>query len=209
MSPSLATCGKWVANRAYLAELELKEEGKLCTCYTHIRYQMMNIVKYISCGRYQWFRNHAKVRNSHQNNSCINLNTILSLHKVSKDIVAHLLYFFLPRTLRCHGLTTDFLDKVKSYCHIQGHFTHGTESPWPLHFKHSHWWKRRSRWSKFATSHYAWGTNGVNMWMQDGCKVYMDSYMASNGSCVHGHLDSFQKPSLGVGMRENRETMTF
>jgi hypothetical protein len=22
-----------------------------------------------------------------------------------------------------------------------------------------------------------------NMWMQDGCKVYMDSYMASNGSC--------------------------
>ena len=28
-----------------------------------------------------------------------------------------------------------------------------------LHFKHSRWWKRRSR-SKFA-SHYAWGTNGV------------------------------------------------
>ena len=34
-----------------------------------------------------------------------------------------------------------------------------TESPWPLHFKHSHWWKRWSR-SKFA-SHYTWGTNGV------------------------------------------------
>ena len=41
------------------------------------------------------------------------------------------------------------------------------ESPWPLHFKHSHWWKRRSR-SKF-TSHYAWGTN----------------------------VDSFRKPRLG------------
>ena len=27
------------------------------------------------------------------------------------------------------------------------------------------------------------GTNGVSMWMQDGCKVYVDSYMASNGSC--------------------------
>ena len=41
----------------------------------------------------------------------------------------------------------------------KGHFTHETESRWPVHFKHSHWWKRRSR-SKFA-SHYTWGTNGV------------------------------------------------
>ena len=48
-------------------------------------------------------------------------------------------------------------------------------------FKHSHWWKRWS-WSKF-TSYYAWGTNGVSMWMQDGCDVYVDSYKASNGSC--------------------------
>ena len=64
---------------------------------------------------------------------------------------------------------------------FQGHFTHETESSWPLHFKHSHWWKRRSR-SKFA-SHYAWGTNGVYRWMQDGYKVYMDSYMASYESC--------------------------
>jgi hypothetical protein len=36
-----------------------------------------------------------------------------------------------------------------------------------------------------------------NMWMQDGCKVHMESYMASNGSFFHGHLDYFQKPSLG------------
>ena len=63
----------------------------------------------------------------------------------------------------------------------EGHFTHETESPWPLHFKHSCWWKRQSR-SKFA-SHYAWGTNGVYMWMHDGCKVYMVFYMALNGSC--------------------------
>ena len=27
----------------------------------------------------------------------------------------------------------------------KGHFTHETESPWLLHLKHSHWWKRRSR----------------------------------------------------------------
>ena len=34
-------------------------------------------------------------------------------------------------------------------------------------------------------------------WMQDGCNICMDTYMASNGSCVHGHLDYFQKPPLG------------
>ena len=63
-------------------------------------------------------------------------------------------------------------------------FTHETKSPWPLHFKHSHWGKRqRSRWSKFATSQYARWTNGVSMWMHYGCKVYMESYVASNGSC--------------------------
>ena len=50
-------------------------------------------------------------------------------------------------------------------CNTQGHFAYETECPWPLHFKHSHWWKRRSR-SKFA-SHYAWGTNGV-------CECKMD-----------------------------------
>jgi hypothetical protein len=31
---------------------------------------------------------------------------------------------------------------------------------WPLHFKHSHWWKRWSR-SKFAASHYTRGTKKV------------------------------------------------
>ena len=36
-----------------------------------------------------------------------------------------------------------------------------------------------------------------SMWMQDGCGVYMDSYMASNESCFPGQLDYFQKPPLG------------
>ena len=44
----------------------------------------------------------------------------------------------------------------------KGHFTHETEGPRPLHFKHSHWWKSRSR-SNFA-SRCAGGTNGVK-WM--------------------------------------------
>ena len=36
-----------------------------------------------------------------------------------------------------------------------------------------------------------------SMWMQDGCKVYVNSYMVSNGSCVHGHLNYSRKPPLG------------
>ena len=83
---------------------------------------------------------------------------------------------------------------------VEGHFSHETESPWPLHFKHSHWWKRWSS-SKFATSHYTWGTNGVYMWMQDGgCKVYMDSYMASNGSCFMAIWTIFKNRLLKVGL---------
>jgi hypothetical protein len=38
-----------------------------------------------------------------------------------------------------------------------------------------------------------------SMWIQDGCKVYMDSYVASNGSClmVTCILFYFKKPPLG------------
>jgi hypothetical protein len=75
----------------------------------------------------------------------------------------------------------------------KAYFTHETESPWLLHFKHSHWLKRRSR-SKFA-SHYAWGTNGVCE-----CKINVKSTWISNGITwimFHGHLDYFQKPLLG------------
>jgi hypothetical protein len=39
--------------------------------------------------------------------------------------------------------------------------------------------------------------------MQDGCKVYMDSYMASNGSWT-----IFKTHLLEVGLTQNRETMT-
>ena len=40
-------------------------------------------------------------------------------------------------------------------------------------------------------------TNGVYMWMQDGCKVYMHSYMTSNGSCFMVTWTVFTKSSLG------------
>jgi hypothetical protein len=88
--------------------------------------------------------------------------------------------------------------------HSKCHFTHKTAGPRPLHFNHSHWWKRRS-WSKFA-SHYTWGTN-KNKWMRDGCKIYMDSYMASNGSGFMVTWTIFKNHLLEVGLTQFQETM--
>ena len=87
---------------------------------------------------------------------------------------------------------------------FKGHFTHKTQGMWPLHFKHSHWWKRQST-SKFA-SHYAWGTNGL-MWMQDGCKVYMDSYMASTWLYFMVTWIVLKNHLLELDLTQNRETM--
>ena len=36
-----------------------------------------------------------------------------------------------------------------------------------------------------------------SMWRQDGCKVYMDYYTASNGACFMVTWDFYQKPPLG------------
>ena len=46
-----------------------------------------------------------------------------------------------------------------------------------------------------------------SMWMQDGCKVYMDSYMASNGSCFMVTWIIFKNHLLEVGLTQNWETM--
>jgi hypothetical protein len=40
------------------------------------------------------------------------------------------------------------------------------------------------------------------------CRVYMDSYMASNGSCFMVTWIVFQNHLLKVGLTENQETMT-
>ena len=44
-------------------------------------------------------------------------------------------------------------------------------------------------------------------WMQDGCKFYMDSYMASNGSCFMVTWTIFKNHLLEVGLTQNLETM--
>ena len=41
-----------------------------------------------------------------------------------------------------------------------------------------------------------------SMWMQDGCKVYMDSYMASNGPCFILTWTSFKNHLLEVGQHK-------
>ena len=43
--------------------------------------------------------------------------------------------------------------------------------------------------------------------MQDGCKVYMDSYMASNGSCFMVIWIIFKNHLLEVGLTQNMEIM--
>jgi len=52
------------------------------------------------------------------------------------------------------------------------------------------------------------GTNGVYKWMQDGCKVYMDSYMVSNGSCFLVTQTISQNHLSEVDLTQNRATTT-
>ena len=56
-------------------------------------------------------------------------------------------------------------------------------------------------------SHCTWETAGVSMWMQDGCKVYTNSYMASNGSCFMVIWTIFKNHLVEVDLKQNRETM--
>ena len=94
---------------------------------------------------------------------------------------------------------------VKWVTCLQGHFTHETESLWLLHFKHSHSWKRQSRF-KFA-SHCTWGTNGLCECMMDVKSTCMESYMASNGSYCMVTWTIFKTHLLEVCLTQNRETM--
>ena len=45
-----------------------------------------------------------------------------------------------------------------------------------------------------------------SMWLQDGCEVYVDSYMASNGSCFMVTWIVYENRILEVGLTQNRET---
>jgi hypothetical protein len=88
--------------------------------------------------------------------------------------------------------------KVKHRLSTQGHFTHETESPWPWHWALS--LVEKAELVKF-TLHYAWGTNKVYMWLEDGRIVYMDSYMAF-GPCVIVIWIIFKNHLLEVGLTQ-------
>ena len=76
--------------------------------------------------------------------------------------------------------------------YTEGHFSHETDSPWPVHFKHSHWWKRRSQ-SNF-TSCWAWGTNGVCECKMDAKFTWIPTWHRMDH--VSWSLGLFQKPPL-------------
>ena len=84
----------------------------------------------------------------------------------------------------------------------KGHFTHETESPWPLHFKHSHWWERWSQ-SKFTPRL----RDQRSMWMQDGCKSLHGFLHGIKWIMFHGHLDYFKNRFLEVGLTQIPKTM--
>ena len=46
-----------------------------------------------------------------------------------------------------------------------------------------------------------------SMWMHNGLKVHMDSYMASNGSCFIVTWIIFKNHLLEVGLTQNQETI--
>jgi hypothetical protein len=86
------------------------------------------------------------------------------------------LLFIIMRSIQIWIETTHFFFQVVKFtiilmivlCTFRGIlclWPHKIESPWPLHSKHSHWSKRRSR-SKFP-SHYARETDGI-------CECKMD-----------------------------------
>jgi hypothetical protein len=63
--------------------------------------------------------------------------------------------------------------------------------------------------SKYVLGIVLRGMSQQSKWMQDGCKVYMDSYMASNGSCVMVTWIIFKNHLLEVGLTQKRKTMAF
>ena len=76
---------------------------------------------------------------------------------------------------------------------------------WPLFFKHSHRWKRRSR-LKF-TSLYAWGNNGVGECEMDVISTWIPTWHRI-GSCFMVTWTIFKNYLLEACLTQNRETMT-
>jgi hypothetical protein len=82
---------------------------------------------------------------------------------------------------------------IEKFHQSEGHFTHETESPWPLHFQHSHWWKRRTGPSSLLHTTLEEPTEYVNArW-----KCLHGFLHGIEWIMFHGRLDWFQKPPRG------------
>ena len=68
----------------------------------------------------------------------------------------------------------------------------------PIHFKHSHWWKKVEPVQVRFTLRLR---DQRSIWMQDGCKVNMDSYMTLNWPCFMVTWFIFKNHLLEVGLR--------
>ena len=86
----------------------------------------------------------------------------------------------------------------------EGHYAHKTKSPWPLHFALSLVEKVEPILQVRLTLRLR---DQQSMWMQAGCKVYMDSYMTSNWSCFTITWTILKNHLLEVGLTQNRGTM--
>ena len=87
----------------------------------------------------------------------------------------------------------------------QGHFTHETWEPVTITLQvFSLVEKAEPVQVRFTLR----SRDQLNMWMQDGCEVYMDSYMASNRSCFMVTCTIFKNHPMKVGLTQNQETMT-
>jgi hypothetical protein len=75
------------------------------------------------------------------------------------------------------------------------------QEPLPLHFKHSHRWKRRSR-SKFALHYDAWGANGVCECKMDVKSTWIPTWHRMDH--VSWSLGLFSKNHFLEGGRPNR-----
>ena len=78
----------------------------------------------------------------------------------------------------------------------KGHFTHETEGPWLLPFQALSLVENAEPVQVRFTLPLR---DQRSMWMQDGCKVHMNFYIALNGSCFMVTWTLFKTHLLGVG----------
>ena len=110
------------------------------------------------------------------------------------------------------------VSQIPTHCHhawtrvdsllwiLLSHFTHETEGPWTLITLQALSLVKMAE--PVQVRYFTLRLRDQrSMWMQDGCEVYMDSHMTSNGSCFMVTLIVLRNHLLEVGLTQDRETM--